>query len=304
VAVVPVALPPPPPPPPPSVAVVNRVRIHSILRHMLTITEVHSIWHMLLERHPNPRRMTVMEIGSYDCRDAIGAAKLGFRVFALEPSPKNVFKCRMEMELNPAAARNIEFMQLAASNVSGVVQFNAVGTTGDHVGRNTGEADKRYHDGSQSVNVPAVKGDDILDQNGIETLYVLKIDTQGYDLTVLEGLRQTLLRKKPLYVISELSPTAMRTTHRQNPADLLNLLDEAGYTLYDSRRLYLRDNMHPTPVERRQDFIRPTIDAQAYTDLMEEDSRRTGDAFGQWTDIIAEANLEHPADIQRWFPVD
>jgi FkbM family methyltransferase len=272
-----------------------------MLRHLLNVEEVDAIWSWLLARHPNKEKATVVEVGAFDCKQTLEAAKLGYRVLAVEPSPANLAKCRQLLGQNPDAARRIELIEKAAGNATGTVQFNADGTTGDHVGHNPGEVNTAYHSGQKMVTVSIERVDKLLEDRNVQWIYVLKIDTQGFDLFVLQGLERILQQKRVLYIITEFWPTGLRGTHGRDAAEILYLLSKYGYTIFDSRTLYLRNNCCPTAIPTGEDFTRPTINAYQYSAWFEERDQKHGDKFGTWTDLLAQANV-NSEEMKQFYP--
>ena len=49
--------------------------------------------------------------------------------------------------------------------------------------------------------IPLVHGDEFLKQKNIKNVDVLKIDVEGYEPTVLKGLRNTILVNRPLLLV-------------------------------------------------------------------------------------------------------
>jgi hypothetical protein len=71
------------------------------------------------------------------------------------------------------------------------------------------------------VSVPAVKLDDKLRDLGIEKVTIIKIDVEGADLEVLQGLKETLKKSHPSIIFE---------WYNHSP-EIRSLLKDAGYSI-------------------------------------------------------------------------
>ncbi len=95
---------------------------------------------------------------------------------------------------------------------------------------------KTFANSDNQINVPTIKGDDVVRQYKINNLSLIKIDVEGGELEVLGGFEQTLLNLRPM-IICEILPVYhlesenLRTRlHRQQK--LLSKLKELNYSVY------------------------------------------------------------------------
>ena len=89
---------------------------------------------------------------------------------------------------------------------------------------------------ARSVPVPVFVGDEVLDTLGIGQVSVVKIDVEGGELDVMEGLRRTLRRSSP-YVFCEVLPvfderSEMGRFRLQRQTGLQRLLGDLGYDIF------------------------------------------------------------------------
>jgi hypothetical protein len=65
--------------------------------------------------------------------------------------------------------------------------------------RNTGTGSfAKTNDGFNIEELPLRKGDDFLEEQSLDKVDFIKIDTEGYEPLVLDGLRETIATKRPL----------------------------------------------------------------------------------------------------------
>jgi FkbM family methyltransferase len=84
--------------------------------------------------------------------------------------------------------------------------------------------------------VPVFRGDDVLDTLGIADVAAIKIDVEGGELDVVQGLERTIRRAQP-YVFCEVLPvfdpqTDMGRFRLQRQTSLAALLADFGYTIF------------------------------------------------------------------------
>jgi FkbM family methyltransferase len=122
----------------------------------------------------------VLDLGAHLGTVALLAAAKGATVLAVEASPRNAACLE-------ASARRNGFVKLAVHNVAagdrqGTVRFHEDGP----YGQVTNEDDV------SAVEVPVQRAADIVAGHGWDSLDVVKIDVEGYELAVLDGLRPLL----------------------------------------------------------------------------------------------------------------
>jgi hypothetical protein len=78
--------------------------------------------------------------------------------------------------------------------------------------------------------VQVTTGDVVLSQ--IQTVDVMKIDVEGYEIEVLKGLSNLLSKGVIKTMFFEFCPFAQRLAHNE-PQDIINLLIESGYAVYE-----------------------------------------------------------------------
>lgn len=147
---------------------------------------------------------TALDIGAHQGNHAVFLAKLGFRVLALEPWPRNMRRLRANIELN-RLTKQVWAVPMAAGSTPGAGHMTPGPADNSGMARLTAE-------GPVDVRIGAV---DDLSFPGPATL--IKIDVEGMELDVLEGARGLIERHHPVI--------AVETDH---PDRVLALLREEG----------------------------------------------------------------------------
>ncbi|HEU0251969.1 MAG TPA: FkbM family methyltransferase, partial [Pyrinomonadaceae bacterium] len=149
--------------------------------------------------------MVVIDVGANIGYFSLLASTLvgsGGCVHAFEPDPVNCGLLRKNVRMNHAS--NIKVVQAALSNNDEPLQlFLNSDNKGDHrIWEATGEARTR-------ISVKAMTLDQYLNETGTVPKFI-KIDVQGAEGYVLEGMNETLAQSELSYLILEFWPEALR----------------------------------------------------------------------------------------------
>jgi FkbM family methyltransferase len=143
------------------------------------------------------------------------------RVYAFEPTEFASKKLRRNLDLNP--------------NLTNVSVHKNLVTNGTHTVPRLQIASSWRSDGKQvipeTVSVPAISIDEFVATNALPSLSLLKIDVDGYDLKVLRGARETILRFRPIIFV-ELCQYAL-AEQGDSIQDLFLLMTEIGCRGFD-----------------------------------------------------------------------
>lgn len=169
--------------------------------------------------------MVVIDVGANIGYFSLLASTLvgsGGCVHAFEPDPVNCGLLRKNVRMNHAS--NIKVVQAALSNNDEPLQlFLNSDNKGDHrIWEATGEARTR-------ISVKAMTLDQYLNKTGTVPKFI-KIDVQGAEGYVLEGMKETLAQSALSYLILEFWPEALRKC-QTDPQRLIKQVADAGFTI-------------------------------------------------------------------------
>lgn len=147
-----------------------------------------------------PNVTTILEVGSHHGKDAETLQQY----FGVEPSSVYI------VEAHPKFYENIKtnysgynVFNFAAHDHAGQVQFNAAQNEDD--GRSSVLDRDLYIDegGFEKITVPSKRLDTFLDEQGIESVDIFKLDVEGLSYEVLVGLGESIHKIKCLQIEDE-----------------------------------------------------------------------------------------------------
>jgi FkbM family methyltransferase len=277
------------------------------------------VWDQLVEEGSYQMRKkqvgVVMEVGMHKAKQCLQAATAGLQSHCIEPSPTSFQRVKMGIQHASSTIQSrTHLYQYAAGSESGnTVPFIASGGTGDHVGNidmwnmqpGTPTDEKLVSKQGQLIDVPTIRVDDIIAsklQDGETNVFLIKVDTQGFEPSVLAGLSDSLRSHKIQFLLMEYWPHGMDLIMNQPPgtceaAALLQQLMDYGYTIYA-----LPANSHPRAPPEAQLYIRTKkMSLQNSTSFcqwlynIEQLYPSSEYKMGYWADILAVApNIQLP----------
>lgn len=147
------------------------------------------------------------------------------RVYAFEPDPSNFDLLKKSIELN--GYQNVTLIQKAVSNKSGKIKLY-LGDGNRAINR---IYDAGMNDARQSVEVDIVNLDNYF-QDYTGKIDFVKIDVEGSEGGVLEGMPLILQKSKRLKIMTEFDPFLMKKFGSE-PYEYIQLLLNAGFKVYD-----------------------------------------------------------------------
>jgi len=150
------------------------------------------------------------------------------RVFAFEPNDST--RARLMAAIDGNRLSQIAVDPRAVSDRIGAAGFQApqAGQVWDGTGRLTGAPAEGGHTGPS---VECITLDAFVSERGIEKLALIKIDVEGWELSVLRGARRTLETLGPA-IVFEYDPAYVARCGGSGAA-LTSCLADAGYVLFE-----------------------------------------------------------------------
>lgn len=167
----------------------------------------------------------------------------------------------LKVDLYANESRHIYIIQSALSNYSGWVEMYSNGPLASLTPQN-------FYDGAVnevSLKIPCLRLDDVISQ----AVYLLKIDTQGNELVVLEGAKRLLENNMITLIELEFWPKGIRQGG-YDPHSILDLLHFYGFMCFDWSK------NHHLKAEHSQNF-------KQFIQTFDE---WTQDSFGAWDELI------------------
>jgi FkbM family methyltransferase len=182
-----------------------------------------------------PQDAVVFDVGANAGIMSLQFAKLASlgKVYSFEPTFYAYSKFKRNLELNPELAKRIVPIQSFVSSMTSLkhgIKAYASWKVGGTIEGSRHHVHGGVHKSADGIG--AMSLDDFREQNGIERLDFIKIDTDGHELDVLKGAGKIIRRFRPS-IIFEIGLYAMEDTNICF-SDYLNFFGSAGYSLFDA----------------------------------------------------------------------
>lgn len=169
--------------------------------------------------------MTFVDVGAnigYYTALASVAMKGEGRIVSLEPDPENFEFLQKTIAANRAT--NVTPVRKAAAEKPGMMKLF---TSSNNRGDNRLYANE-LADGSCEVEIITI--DQLLEELNIPQIHLLKIDVQGFEGHVFDGMRKAIAQSPELIILSEFWPQGLRSAGT-DPVELLERLEGFGLRL-------------------------------------------------------------------------
>lgn len=130
-------------------------------------------------------------------------------VVAVEPEPGNYATLLENLKLNRLS--NVLALNLAAWSENGELDLHLAERMGQH---------SLKGQGNRCIKVPARPLGEVLAEHGVDRVDLVKVDVEGAEVEVLEGMRNTIQQFKPKLLVE---------VFWENAEDTSRLLEELGY---------------------------------------------------------------------------
>lgn len=129
---------------------------------------------------------------------------------------------------------NAEYVIAAASDKAGTVTMNVHPHLNDS---STHKEREGSHADGVEREVPTVTADDVCQENGLVGPFLFKVDTQGHELTVMEGAKQVLAESEVVILETQLFEMLVGCPQLY---DTVSYMKERGFVVYDCFGNYYR----------------------------------------------------------------
>jgi FkbM family methyltransferase len=175
----------------------------------------------ILQKELKDARLFI-DVGAHVGYYTLLASKIAKEVIALEPDPFNYKLLRINLRINGIS--NVYALNIAASNYTGTGIFASYIK---NIGKLLTQKSNRDNNMSR-IKIKVVKLDDLLLKIG-KNPDVIKIDVEGSEIQVLEGLQETLIKGVKCLMIEVHS--------EENKAKAISFLKSLGYKIISLRTL-------------------------------------------------------------------
>lgn len=202
--------------------------IYSDLRTKILKLDSNPVWEESVSRLilDSVRDKVFFDIGANIGYFSVLAARAGAKaVYSFEPVPhtfamlkKNIVRNQCEHCIRP--------IHCAVGGEPGTLSITVNLGPKNHLSYFCG-TEKHPWKARQKIQVPVLRLDDFVKQEGISEIGILKSDTEGYDFQVLLGAEETLRRFRPVLImeVNEIWLQKFRSSKNQ----LLEKIKELGY---------------------------------------------------------------------------
>jgi FkbM family methyltransferase len=150
------------------------------------------------------KNATMLDIGGNIGNHAVWLADCFERVLSFEPNP-DAFKY---LSFNQKPHGNISAFPIGLSTESGTAMLQSDDEN------NLGKAGIADHAGNHAIEIPLEAGDNFLREHGIADVDFIKIDVEGHEWEVLNGLKETIRTHLPIIVLEYHQDTARKSGYK------------------------------------------------------------------------------------------
>ncbi|MFL5763459.1 MAG: FkbM family methyltransferase [Bacteroidia bacterium] len=172
--------------------------------------------------------LTIIDVGGNIGQTAMTMAqKTGAagKVISFEPHPSTVEKFRKNLSLNPQIS-NVIVENFGLGDQENTAEMFVECTTNSGGNRIAGSSEK-----SNGTPVKITTLDRYLDMHGIEKVDLVKIDVEGYEMNVLNGMTKILQRQRPLLYLEIDDNNLKKQGH--SAQEMIDLLHRLNYEILE-----------------------------------------------------------------------
>ena len=201
---------------------------------------------------------TVIDIGAHVGYYTLLMAQLvgeNGKVYSFEPDPVNFQLLKKSVEIN--GFENVVLIQKAVSNITDKVKL----FLGDDDSAINRIYDAKLGDAKESIDVESVTIDEYFKEND-ELINFIKIDSEGSEVKIINGMKQFLSRNQELVMMTEFFPFLIKKSGDE-PNQYLKSLEKFGFSLYN-----ILDKNEKTNKINSENFLESGINSEYCTNLL------------------------------------
>ena len=201
---------------------------------------------------------TVIDIGAHVGYYTLLMAQLvgeNGKVYSFEPDPVNFQLLKKSVEIN--GFENVVLIQKAVSNITDKVKL----FLGDDDSAINRIYDAKLGDAKESIDVDSVTIDEYFKEND-ELINFIKLDSEGSEVKIINGMKQFLSRNKKLVMMTEFFPFLIKKSGDE-PNQYLKSLEKSGFSLYN-----ILDKNEKTNKINSENFLESGINSEYCTNLL------------------------------------
>ncbi len=178
---------------------------------------------------------TVLDIGANIGCTSILFGNLAEKVYCFEPSPTTFDY--LEKNVKKAQLDHVTPVNVGLGKESGMFEltFSQSDRSGGFVSNLTSASQ-----GHQVEQIKIIKGDDFMNESKVLKIDFIKIDVEGFEKSVIEGLSSTIARDQPIVVL-ELNHWCLNALQRTSIPDFFDFLRGIFPHLYAVDMSYVRN---------------------------------------------------------------
>ena len=177
------------------------------------------------------------------------------KVYSFEPDPVNFQLLKKSVEIN--GFENVVLIQKAVSNITDKVKL----FLGDDDSAINRIYDAKLGDAKESIDVESVTIDEYFKEND-ELVNFIKIDSEGSEVKIINGMKQFLSRNQELVMMTEFFPFLIKKSGDE-PNQYLKSLEKSGFSLYN-----ILDKNEKTNKINSENFLESGINSEYCTNLL------------------------------------
>ena len=177
------------------------------------------------------------------------------KVYSFEPDPVNFQLLKKSVEIN--GFENVVLIQKAVSNITDKVKL----FLGDNDSAINRIYDAKLGDAKESIDVESIRIDEYFKEND-ELVNFIKIDSEGSEIKIINGMKQFLSRNQELVMMTEFFPFLIKKSGDE-PNQYLKSLEKSGFSLYN-----ILDKNEKTNKINSENFLESGINSQYCTNLL------------------------------------